>query len=73
MWVKILKGLYFPTCSILEARKEARASWAWTCILKGRDFFKENMLWKIMNEEDVCIWEDKWIPGVRLQKPTNGS
>ena len=37
IWAKVLKGLYFPNSSFLEARKGARASWCWNSLLEGSD------------------------------------
>ena len=68
MWVKVIKGIYFSRCSIMEARKGAKASWAWASILEGRDFFKENMRCQVMNGEEVEFWKDKWIDGVCLKE-----
>ena len=53
LWVKIIKGVYFPKYTILEAKKGAKASWAWMSILEGRDFFKENMMWQVMNGKEI--------------------
>lgn len=42
---RVLKGIYFPHCSFLEAKKGARASWCWSSFLEGRDFIREFGLW----------------------------
>ena len=73
MWVRIVKDIYFCRCLVLEAKKCAKASWAWTSILKGMDFFNENMMWQIINGEKVNILRDKWIPNVCLQGPRGTS
>ena len=71
MWVRVVKGIYFPRCSILEARMGARASWDWSSILEGIDFFKEKMMWQIMNGEEVDFWRDRWIARVCLKDLAN--
>ncbi|KAA3467059.1 reverse transcriptase [Gossypium australe] len=35
LWVKVLKGLYFPHKSIMEAEKGSRASWIWRSLVEG--------------------------------------
>ena len=64
LWVKVFKGLYFPNCSFLEARKGTRASWCWNILLERIDIIKENGIWKVRNGEDIDIWGDIWIPGL---------
>ncbi|OMP12130.1 reverse transcriptase [Corchorus capsularis] len=61
LWARILKGIYFPNSTIWDARKGARASWAWTSILEGRNFVKDNSQWLIRGGSDVHIWTDKWV------------
>ena len=61
MWVKILKGRYFSRGSILETKKGLRVSWAWSSILEGIYFFKEIMMWQVMNGEEMDFWNDKWL------------
>ena len=55
----------------MEAKNGVKASWAWASILEGRDFFKENTKWQIMNGEEVEFWKDKWIEGVCLEEYIN--
>ncbi|CAL9026169.1 unnamed protein product [Prunus brigantina] len=64
LWVQILKGLYFPDCSFLEAQNGGRASWAWSSILVGRDIILSGAHWQILNGSSTSIWADKWIPGI---------
>ncbi|KAF7807120.1 reverse transcriptase [Senna tora] len=40
----MLKRLYFPSCSFMEAKKGARASWAWSSILEDLEGFKVKSL-----------------------------
>ena len=59
-----MKGLYFPKCSFIEAKKWARALWCWNCLLESRDVIKKNGLWQIGDGEVVSIWEVKWVLGL---------
>lgn len=33
LWVRVLKGLYFPSTDFLHATKWIRASWGWSSLL----------------------------------------
>ncbi|KAL6194550.1 hypothetical protein ACLB2K_035632 [Fragaria x ananassa] len=58
---KIIKGIYYPNCSILNAGKGSRASWAWTSLLEGKALIVEGSRWQIGNGCQVDIWSDRWI------------
>lgn len=64
-WAKMMKGLYFPNSSFLEATKGYRASWAWLSILSGREILMKGLRWQVQNGESIRFWEDTWIPNVR--------
>lgn len=53
LWVRMLKGLYFPDCSFLEARRDGRASWGWSNLITGRDMLKQEVLWTIGTGEEI--------------------
>ncbi|XP_028087672.1 uncharacterized protein LOC114288363 [Camellia sinensis] len=36
-WARLYKGLYFSHSTFLTVSQEARGSWAWHCLLNGRD------------------------------------
>lgn len=61
LWVRILKGLYFPNESFLEAKKGGRASWGWSSIIQGRDVLKRDGLWRVGTGENIRIYSDPWI------------
>lgn len=63
LWARVLKGIYFPNSTILEAGKGSCASWAWSSILEGRDLLAKGARWQINNGKTVNIWQDSWIPG----------
>lgn len=70
MWVQILKGLYFPKCSFLDAKKGGRTSWGWSSILVGRDMLKQEGLWKLGTGENIQLYSDPWVapkPGFRVE------
>lgn len=37
-WLRILKGIYFPHSSFLEARKGSRASWVLSSLIEEKKF-----------------------------------
>lgn len=53
LWVRTLKGLYFPNTDLLSTRKRGRASWGWPSIIQDYDVIKQEGLWKIGDGEDV--------------------
>ncbi|KAG5553929.1 hypothetical protein RHGRI_011706 [Rhododendron griersonianum] len=48
-WAKIMKGLYFPNSSFLEAKKGHRASWAWMSLLHGRELLAKGLRWQVQS------------------------
>ncbi|KAL6134629.1 hypothetical protein ACLB2K_066858 [Fragaria x ananassa] len=61
LWIKVLKGLYFPNSSFFDAKKGYRASWAWSSLLEAHDLFVEG-LWQVNNGIGINIWKDCWLP-----------
>lgn len=64
LWVQVFKGLYFPNSDFLKAKKDGRASWAWSSLLEGRDALLQGSLWHIRIGDTVGVWSDAWIPGL---------
>ncbi|KAF7822157.1 reverse transcriptase [Senna tora] len=71
-WVRILKGPYFPNCNFLEAKKSARASWAWSSLLEEQQVseYISNGIWDVGKLSGVVSYEEleviKKIPLVRI-------
>lgn len=61
-WAKMVKGLYFPNSSFLNAKRGSRASWAWLSILHGRDLLVKGLRWQVQDGKKIDLWEDRWIP-----------
>lgn len=67
LWARVIKSIYFPNCSIWEAKKKRNASWAWRSILAGHDFLNHHKAWHIKDGAQVKVFNDKWlINGERL-------
>jgi hypothetical protein len=58
---RLLKALYFPSTSVLEAKPVAGMSYSWRSILKGVELLKEGVVWRIGDGTDVNIWSDQWL------------
>ena len=41
----VLKGIYFPSVSFMEASKGYRASWSWASLIKGQKVLKSGTHW----------------------------
>ncbi|XP_028769922.1 uncharacterized protein LOC114727377 [Neltuma alba] len=61
MWVKVLKGVYYPNTPFMNAKIGHKASWLWSSILDGRNLLKENTFWKVGDGKRVNVWFDRWI------------
>ncbi|XP_050130812.1 uncharacterized protein LOC126607280 [Malus sylvestris] len=62
LWAQVIKAQYFPHCSFWEAKNGAKASWAWSSLLSGRELIAIGSHWQIMGGEDVRVWVDRWLP-----------
>ncbi|CAL2259944.1 unnamed protein product [Prunus armeniaca] len=56
LWVRVLKGRYFPNRYFRDAVKGGRASLAWASILDVR-----NIIMQGAHGSSTRIWMDKWI------------
>lgn len=63
LWVKVLKGIYFPTTDFGQDSKGSRASWAWASILEGRKVMLEGAVWSVGDGKQIRPFMDAWIPG----------
>ncbi|CAN6691397.1 unnamed protein product [Malus baccata var. baccata] len=63
----------FPSVVCLEldalAKKGARASWAWSSLLSGRELLASGSHWQIMGGDDVRVWVDRWLPSLPSGHP----
>lgn len=62
LWVKVLKGLYFPTSDFLQVAEGSRSSWAWASMLAGQRLITEEAVWSIGDEKTIRTFMDAWIP-----------
>lgn len=64
LWARILKGLYFPSKTCMEAERGSTPSWVWCSLLEGRSLIKEGTQWNVVNGESIQFWDDQWVPGI---------
>lgn len=50
-WVQVLKGIYFPNTTCMEAIKGASPSWLWNSLLVGRDLLEKGLKWNVEAEK----------------------
>jgi hypothetical protein len=65
----VLKAVYFPNMSILEATPTPGMSYTWRSILRGLDLLKEGVVWRVGLGEQIGVWKDPWISSVSTRKP----
>jgi hypothetical protein len=58
----VLKALYFPDSSILQARVTKGISYTWRSILKGIELLKEGIVWRVGDGTEIDAFADPWIP-----------
>ncbi|CAN1760768.1 LINE-1 retrotransposable element ORF2 protein, partial [Linum perenne] len=63
LWVRVLKGLYYPRSDFLIAGKHHRPSWVWSSIREGRDVLLQGIRKNIWNGMSTDL-NDAWIPGI---------
>lgn len=66
---RILKAVYFPSCSILEANLGNHPSQVWRSILEGRDIMKQGLVRRIGDGSSTEIWNTNWIPRPEFMRP----
>lgn len=67
---KVLKSIYFPNTSIMNAVLGNNPLYQWKSFLWGRDLLKMGFRYRIGNGETIRVFKDPWIPRVYTFKPT---
>ena len=65
----VLKALYFPDCSILEAVPKAGISYSWRSILRGAELLKDGVICRVGSGEEIDAFKDPWIPRGTTRRP----
>ena len=52
---------FFPNGNIFTT-KEGNGSFAWKSILIGREVIKKGVIWRVGNDKNILIYQDRWLP-----------
>ncbi|XP_025636412.1 uncharacterized mitochondrial protein AtMg00310-like [Arachis hypogaea] len=55
IWARTLKNIYYPNCSLWDAKEERNASWIWKSLLEGRDFLRRRGRWSVGSGTEIDI------------------
>ena len=58
----VLKALYFPDTSILQAEPRPGMSYTWRSVLRGLELLKEGIVWRVGTGEQIDVYKDPWLP-----------
>ena len=65
----MLKVVYYPDVSLLQAELGSHPSQIWRAILDGRDVLAQGVVRRIGDGASTRIWEHNWIPRVSYKRP----
>lgn len=66
---KVLKAVYFPQCSLLDAELGSHPSQIWRAVLDGRDIVVRGVVRRVGNGASTSIWQHNWIPRDNFKRP----
>nr|XP_051221174.1 uncharacterized protein LOC127339353 [Lolium perenne] len=66
---RLLKAIYFPNSSILEAELGPHPSKIWRSILDGREVLAQGLIRRIGDGRTTKIWEHNWLPRDTNMRP----
>jgi hypothetical protein len=66
---RILKAVYFPSSSILEAGLGSHPLQIWRSILDGREVMVQGLIRRIGDGSTTNIWLDNWLPRDNMLRP----
>ena len=66
---RILKAVYYPNCTVLEAGLGSNPSQVWRSIHEGCDTLKLGIIKRIGTGSETSIWQDNWIPRDHKLRP----
>lgn len=61
---KVFKSKFFLACSFMEALDNSSGSYAWSCLLKGKEVLWRGARWRVGNGESIKIWDYPWLPSL---------
>lgn len=66
---RILKAVYYPDSSILDAELGQHPSQIWRAIVDGRNIMKQGIIRRIGDGRSTNVWQHNWIPRAGLMRP----
>ncbi|KAJ9170595.1 hypothetical protein P3X46_018692 [Hevea brasiliensis] len=62
LWVKLVKGLYYPHSNMLQATPNRKGFWIWQSLQTGLEVLREGLRQNIGDGNNTLIWFDPWVP-----------
>ena len=59
---KVLKAKYFPSTDFIHASIGHNPSYKWRSLISAQSLILEGMQWRVGNEENIKVWQDRWLP-----------
>ncbi|KAL6194442.1 hypothetical protein ACLB2K_035526 [Fragaria x ananassa] len=69
---RVLRAKYYSDGSILLAKANSGASYAWRSLVKGKELLSKGIRYQIGSGSDVSVWQDPWIPRPYTFRPYSG-
>ena len=66
---RLLRSVYYPNSSILDAPLGSNPSQIWRAICEGRDTLQQGLIRRIGSGAGTAIWADNWLPRPEMMKP----
>ena len=64
----VLKAKYFPNSDFIHATLGNNPSYTWRSIMAAQSIVREGLRWRVGNDREIRIWEDKWLPTAPTHK-----
>ncbi|KAJ4779711.1 RNA-directed DNA polymerase (reverse transcriptase)-related family protein [Rhynchospora pubera] len=70
-WVHVCKAKYCPQIGIWDAKEQSNSSTLWRQIIKLKEFFREDVCWRLGNGKKVKALAQPWFHGWQNHKSTS--
>ncbi|KAJ4755830.1 RNA-directed DNA polymerase (reverse transcriptase)-related family protein [Rhynchospora pubera] len=68
LWVQVCKSKYYPVAGYWRAKNNGGCTKMWSQVLKYREFFSEQVVWKIGNGDKVHALSQPWFQNWTIQE-----
>lgn len=58
---RVMKGKYYEDIGFLDTKLGSRPSYAWKCIIYGRDLLKQGIKRSVGNGQSIYVWSEPWL------------